>query len=99
MLTSVLSIACCIWLWCYFLKQVRPLSSNRLFQISFPGDETTKSLRNLQRNSDVRTHPFNIRGNDIMIFLHIPKTSGGHFSKRLVKNVQLERACIPPVKG
>lgn len=97
--TAITSIGCCTLLLHYFPKQVWPLSNNSMFQISPPKDETTKSSRNLERESYVQIHPFDMRGNDVMVFLHIPKTSGGHFSKQLVTNLQLERACIPPVEG
>ncbi|XP_068165111.1 heparan-sulfate 6-O-sulfotransferase 3-B-like [Antennarius striatus] len=44
--------------------------------------------RDLDRQVD-----FNIRGEDVMVFLHIQKTGGTTFGRHLVKNIQLERPC------
>ncbi|XP_034533378.1 heparan-sulfate 6-O-sulfotransferase 3-B-like [Notolabrus celidotus] len=44
--------------------------------------------RDLDRNVD-----FNIRGDDVMVFLHIQKTGGTTFGRHLVKNIQLEQPC------
>ncbi|XP_059183979.1 heparan-sulfate 6-O-sulfotransferase 3-B-like [Centropristis striata] len=44
--------------------------------------------RDLDRHVD-----FNIRGDDVMVFLHIQKTGGTTFGRHLVKNIQLERPC------
>lgn len=43
-----------------------------------------------RRNPETR---FNIRGNDVLVFLHIQKTAGTTFEKNLVKNLALERPC------
>uniref|UniRef100_A0A3Q4HXM9 Heparan-sulfate 6-O-sulfotransferase n=1 Tax=Neolamprologus brichardi TaxID=32507 RepID=A0A3Q4HXM9_NEOBR len=44
--------------------------------------------RDLDRRVD-----FNIRGDDVMVFLHIQKTGGTTFGRHLVKNIQLEQPC------
>ncbi|KAG7501919.1 heparan-sulfate 6-O-sulfotransferase 3-B-like [Solea senegalensis] len=44
--------------------------------------------RELDRHVD-----FNIRGDDVMVFLHIQKTGGTTFGRHLVKNIQLEQPC------
>ncbi|KAI9526004.1 Heparan-sulfate 6-O-sulfotransferase 3-B [Dissostichus eleginoides] len=44
--------------------------------------------RNLDRHVD-----FKIRGDDVMVFLHIQKTGGTTFGRHLVKNIQLEQPC------
>uniref|UniRef100_H3D6V6 Heparan-sulfate 6-O-sulfotransferase n=1 Tax=Tetraodon nigroviridis TaxID=99883 RepID=H3D6V6_TETNG len=36
---------------------------------------------------------FNIREDDVMVFLHIQKTGGTTFGRHLVKNIQLEQPC------
>lgn len=36
---------------------------------------------------------FAIRGDDVMVFLHIQKTGGTTFGRHLVKNIQLEQPC------
>lgn len=36
---------------------------------------------------------FNIRGDDVMVFLHIQKTGGTTFGRHLVKNIELEQPC------
>lgn len=36
---------------------------------------------------------FNIKGDDIIVFLHIQKTGGTTFGRHLVRNIQLERPC------
>lgn len=40
-----------------------------------------------------RVHKFNMRGNDVMVFLHIQKTGGSKFGVQLVKNLNIERQC------
>ncbi|XP_039998244.1 heparan-sulfate 6-O-sulfotransferase 3-B-like [Xiphias gladius] len=44
--------------------------------------------RDLDRHVD-----FNIRADDVMVFLHIQKTGGTTFGRHLVKNIQLEQPC------
>ncbi|XP_072317899.1 heparan-sulfate 6-O-sulfotransferase 3-B-like [Eucyclogobius newberryi] len=44
--------------------------------------------RDLDRHAD-----FDIRGDDVMVFLHIQKTGGTTFGRHLVKNIQLEQPC------
>ncbi|KAK9524095.1 hypothetical protein VZT92_017962 [Zoarces viviparus] len=46
------------------------------------------TARDLDRHVD-----FNIRGDDVMVFLHIQKTGGTTFGRHLVKNIQLEQPC------
>lgn len=56
-----------------------------------PSKITTKfnfTERDLDRHVD-----FNIRGDDVMVFLHIQKTGGTTFGRHLVKNIQLEQPC------
>ncbi|XP_047208588.1 heparan-sulfate 6-O-sulfotransferase 2 isoform X1 [Girardinichthys multiradiatus] len=36
---------------------------------------------------------FNIKGDDVIVFLHIQKTGGTTFGRHLVRNIQLERPC------
>ncbi|XP_042190677.1 heparan-sulfate 6-O-sulfotransferase 3-B [Callorhinchus milii] len=36
---------------------------------------------------------FNIKGNDVIVFLHIQKTGGTTFGRHLVRNIQLEQPC------
>lgn len=40
-----------------------------------------------------RTVDFNIKGDDVIVFLHIQKTGGTTFGRHLVRNIQLERPC------
>ncbi|XP_015807916.3 heparan-sulfate 6-O-sulfotransferase 3-B [Nothobranchius furzeri] len=57
----------------------------------FPSKITSKfnfTERDLDRHVD-----FNIRGDDVMVFLHIQKTGGTTFGRHLVKNIQLEQPC------
>ncbi|KAG5852299.1 hypothetical protein ANANG_G00060920 [Anguilla anguilla] len=44
--------------------------------------------RDLERHVD-----FNIRGNDVIVFLHIQKTGGTTFGRHLVRNIRLEQPC------
>ena len=92
-IAAVISIACCIRLLYYFPKQLRPISNDRPFEASLHGNETTNLSPNLQRDSYVKIHPFNISGYDVMVCLHIPKTSGTYFAKQLIGNLELERKC------
>ncbi|XP_041846893.1 heparan-sulfate 6-O-sulfotransferase 2 isoform X2 [Melanotaenia boesemani] len=40
-----------------------------------------------------RVIDFNIKGDDVIVFLHIQKTGGTTFGRHLVRNIQLERPC------
>ncbi|KAI4897292.1 hypothetical protein NFI96_024652 [Prochilodus magdalenae] len=40
-----------------------------------------------------RVMDFNIKGDDVIVFLHIQKTGGTTFGRHLVRNIQLERPC------
>ncbi|XP_036380828.1 heparan-sulfate 6-O-sulfotransferase 2 isoform X2 [Megalops cyprinoides] len=40
-----------------------------------------------------RTVDFDIKGDDVIVFLHIQKTGGTTFGRHLVRNIQLERPC------
>ncbi|XP_051513766.1 heparan-sulfate 6-O-sulfotransferase 2 isoform X1 [Myxocyprinus asiaticus] len=40
-----------------------------------------------------RVVEFNIKENDVIVFLHIQKTGGTTFGRHLVRNIQLERPC------
>ncbi|KAJ8252913.1 hypothetical protein GJAV_G00206950 [Gymnothorax javanicus] len=44
--------------------------------------------RDLSRHVD-----FDIRGNDVIVFLHIQKTGGTTFGRHLVRNIRLEQPC------
>ncbi|XP_028846363.1 heparan-sulfate 6-O-sulfotransferase 3-B [Denticeps clupeoides] len=44
--------------------------------------------RELARHVD-----FNIKGNDVIVFLHIQKTGGTTFGRHLVRNIRLEQPC------
>ncbi|KAM3857038.1 heparan-sulfate 6-O-sulfotransferase 3-B-like [Diretmus argenteus] len=44
--------------------------------------------RDLDRHAD-----FDIKGDDVIVFLHIQKTGGTTFGRHLVKNIQLEQPC------
>lgn len=48
--------------------------------------EDTKAAR-------VHVHKFDMRGHNVMVFLHIQKTGGSQFGGQLVKNLDIERPC------
>ncbi|NWT39561.1 H6ST2 sulfotransferase, partial [Chroicocephalus maculipennis] len=41
----------------------------------------------------LRRVDFNIKGDDLIVFLHIQKTGGTTFGRHLVRNIQLEQPC------
>lgn len=41
---------------------------------------------------------FDMRGNDVMVFLHIQKTGGSMFGAHLINNLDIERPCACPRK-
>uniref|UniRef100_G3PLH4 Heparan-sulfate 6-O-sulfotransferase n=1 Tax=Gasterosteus aculeatus TaxID=69293 RepID=G3PLH4_GASAC len=63
-----------------------------LYQRYASGFEITSKFNFTARDLD-RHVDFNIRGDDVMVFLHIQKTGGTTFGRHLVKNIQLERPC------
>ncbi|XP_017288301.1 heparan-sulfate 6-O-sulfotransferase 3-B [Kryptolebias marmoratus] len=57
-------------------------------------DELPSKLRfNFTERDLDRRLEFDIRVDDVMVFLHIQKTGGTTFGRHLVKNIQLERPC------
>ncbi|XP_071759147.1 heparan-sulfate 6-O-sulfotransferase 3-B-like [Centroberyx gerrardi] len=87
---------------CYFKSEEKGLfqrysSGYDLVYTEPEGDEDLPSKitskfnfteRDLDRHVD-----FNIKGDDVIVFLHIQKTGGTTFGRHLVKNIQLEQPC------
>lgn len=48
---------------------------------------------NFTKGDLYRVVDFNIKGDDVIVFLHIQKTGGTTFGRHLVRNIQLERPC------
>lgn len=47
----------------------------------------------------VRDHKFDMRGSEVMVFLHIQKTGGSKFGAQLVSNLDITRPCVCSRKG
>ncbi|XP_053170541.1 heparan-sulfate 6-O-sulfotransferase 3-B-like [Scomber japonicus] len=88
---------------CYFSGEEKEGLSQRYsagFELLYTEPEVDEDLpskitskfnfteRDLDRHAE-----FNIRGDDVMVFLHIQKTGGTTFGRHLVKNIQLEQPC------
>uniref|UniRef100_A0A2K5Q6D3 Heparan-sulfate 6-O-sulfotransferase n=1 Tax=Cebus imitator TaxID=2715852 RepID=A0A2K5Q6D3_CEBIM len=48
---------------------------------------------NFTRSDLLRKVDFDIKGDDLIVFLHIQKTGGTTFGRHLVRNIQLEQPC------
>ncbi|XP_041341267.1 heparan-sulfate 6-O-sulfotransferase 2 [Pyrgilauda ruficollis] len=48
---------------------------------------------NFSADDLLRRVDFNIKGDDLIVFLHIQKTGGTTFGRHLVRNIQLEQPC------
>ncbi|XP_039731258.1 heparan-sulfate 6-O-sulfotransferase 2 [Pteropus medius] len=48
---------------------------------------------NFSRGDLLRKIDFDIKGDDLIVFLHIQKTGGTTFGRHLVRNIQLEQPC------
>ncbi|NXA75355.1 H6ST2 sulfotransferase, partial [Thryothorus ludovicianus] len=48
---------------------------------------------NFSADDLLRRGDFNIKGGDLIVFLHIQKTGGTTFGRHLVRNIQLEQPC------
>ncbi|XP_077921574.1 heparan-sulfate 6-O-sulfotransferase 2 isoform X2 [Halichoerus grypus] len=48
---------------------------------------------NFSRRDLLRKVDFDIKGDDLIVFLHIQKTGGTTFGRHLVRNIQLEQPC------
>nr|XP_033801331.1 heparan-sulfate 6-O-sulfotransferase 2 [Geotrypetes seraphini] len=48
---------------------------------------------NFSEGDLLRRVDFNIKGDDLIVFLHIQKTGGTTFGRHLVRNIQLEQPC------
>ncbi|XP_029416310.1 heparan-sulfate 6-O-sulfotransferase 2 isoform X5 [Nannospalax galili] len=62
------------------------------------GSEDESSARfvpryNFSRGDLLRKVDFDIKGDDLIVFLHIQKTGGTTFGRHLVRNIQLEQPC------
>ncbi|XP_068612545.1 heparan-sulfate 6-O-sulfotransferase 3-B-like [Brachionichthys hirsutus] len=57
-----------------------------------PPSKITSTFNFTERDLDRRVG-FSIRGDDVMVFLHIQKTGGTTFGRHLVRNIQLEQPC------
>lgn len=60
-----------------------------------PMDEIEMKPENIVTYEEIMqdNFEFDIRGNDVMVFLHIQKTGGTTFGKHLVEDLDLERDC------
>ncbi|XP_061571470.1 heparan-sulfate 6-O-sulfotransferase 3-B-like [Cololabis saira] len=66
----------------------------RLEEQPDPDPPSTITARfNFSQRDLERQLRFDIRGEDVMVFLHIQKTGGTTFGRHLVRNIQLERPC------
>ena len=89
----VMSATLCVLLLSYDPEKAGWLSGFGSFQTSLLEDEARNSLRNLEKGYQVKIHKFNVSGHDVMIFVHIQKTSGTHFGYKLEKTLLLEKSC------
>lgn len=96
-IASLICILYCTYSFHYMSKLVRRNLYHSPFTIPHV-NKTNSSSIDLERDSYLTIHPFDINGRDIMVFLHIQKTGGSNFNLHLVKNLQLKRACRQ-VKG
>lgn len=52
-----------------------------------------QSNKRRTNKSTLHIQKFNMRGNDVMVFVHIQKTGGTQFGLQLVRNLDIERPC------
>nr|XP_020441649.1 heparan-sulfate 6-O-sulfotransferase 3-like [Monopterus albus] len=87
---------------CYFRSDDKGLFQrySSSFEFVYTEPEADEDLPSRIRSKFNLTKPdldrhvdFNIRGDDVMVFLHIQKTGGTTFGRHLVKNIQLEQPC------
>lgn len=52
------------------------------------------SFNKTEMDMAVRQRKFDMRGNDVMVYLHIQKTGGSKFGVQLVNNLDIERPCV-----
>ncbi|KAI3365802.1 hypothetical protein L3Q82_000802 [Scortum barcoo] len=78
------------------LQQQRPPRPESLYAEPDPDEDLPSKITSrfnfTERDLDRRVD-FDIRGDDVMVFLHIQKTGGTTFGRHLVKNIQLEQPC------
>ena len=84
-----MSAILCVLLLSYHPEKARWRSGFGSFQTSLREVEARNSLRNLERGSHVKIHKFNVSRHDVMILVHIQKTSGTHFGHKLEKTYYL----------
>ena len=90
--TALICIAYCMRPFYFLSETARPTSYKALLPDKQRLSMASR-LRDLLQSSYLKIYPFNIKGHDIMVFLHIQKTGGTSFGKNLVRNLNLERRC------
>nr|XP_032827699.1 heparan-sulfate 6-O-sulfotransferase 1-like [Petromyzon marinus] len=68
------------------------LSSSSLDPYPAPDPHYVRKFHFATRDLD-KTVPFDLKGDDVIVFLHIQKTGGTTFGRHLVRNIQLELPC------
>lgn len=70
------------------LKANRQILPNRTYHISQIIDQSPEDEK-----STVAKVDFNIKGTDVIVFLHIQNTGGSVFARHMVEDLELERPC------
>lgn len=89
----------------YIFMAVLSVSFTTLMFLTFKGVMLRSTVVPIRRNTVAilnrtnpsktgwREHIFDMRGNDVMVFLHIQKTGGTIFGNHLIKDLDIERPC------
>ncbi|CAL8322050.1 unnamed protein product [Merluccius merluccius] len=76
-----------------FYRDQDPDSDQDPEEMDSPAKTPTSWRFNFSERDLERHVEFNIRGDDVIVFLHIQKTGGTTFGRHLVRNIRLERPC------
>ncbi|UYV71352.1 HS6ST1 [Cordylochernes scorpioides] len=88
-----------IFIW-YFCDDISCSTFSSIRQKSIRYEETLKflhALKNKPIKSDIphnEQFDFNIKGTDVIVFLHIQNTGGNVFARHMVEDLALERPCV-----
>lgn len=61
--------------------------------ITFGRNSTASGSIKFNHHAIVKSYPFNLEGEDIIVFLHMQKTGGTKFGKHLVNNLNIKSPC------
>lgn len=74
-------------------KSTQPQHAPLLYKSHSQSSDSTDAQTTFDEADLTRDYPFDIEGNDVIVFLHMQKTGGTTFGRHLVKNLDVNPPC------